>query len=97
MTPIPTTVTDKKDAVLWSVLNSLEQIDTNANSRALWAQSLLFNISACLDGPAFGDEIRQIKEVLGIKEEPKPEVPVELTVAQEPRSEAHKESFIHDL
>lgn len=78
MTPIPAQVKDPKDAVLWAVLHSLEQIDCNTSSRALYAQSVLFNISMNLDGPCFKEEVRQLKEVLGVPEEapacPIPEV-----------------------
>ena len=92
MTPIPARVDDKKDAVLWSVLNALEQIDSSPNSRAIWAQSILFNLSASLDGPAFKEEIQQIKEVLGVKD-PEPEVilpPADFV----PGNEVSREDFL---
>ena len=98
MTTIPAICKDPKDAVLYAVLHSLEQIDNNTSARAMWAQSILFNISANLDGPCFGDEVRQIKEALGIKEEelaPSCMIPEELgppTPANE-----RPDSFVHEL
>lgn len=67
MTPIPSRVDDPKDAVLWSVLNSLEQVDQSPSSRLAFAQNIMFKIHASLDGPAFYEEIRQIKDILGVK------------------------------
>ena len=92
MTPIPDRVDDPKNAVLYSVLNSMEQIDANTSSRMNYAQSILFRISANLDEPCFSEEIRQIKDILGIKTvEPEPEPVIEQT---EPVNEVAREEAI---
>ena len=67
ITPVPARVDNSKDAAMWSVLNALEQIDNNTTSRASFAQSILFNIATQLDGPVFKEEIRQLREQLGVK------------------------------
>jgi len=92
ITPVPTQVADPKDAVMWSVLNALEQIDNNTSSRGTFAQSILFNIATQLDGPIFKEEIRQLREQLGVKEAP-PE-PVIERPPQEYRDEINREDLI---
>ena len=95
ITPVPARVDDKKDAVLWSVLNALEQIDNTPSSRGTFAQSILFNLAANLDGPCFREEVRQMKEVLGIKEEePAPACMVPETEQREPSNEINREDLI---
>jgi len=73
ITPVPARVDDKKDAVMWSVLNALEQIDEGPSSRSMFAQNILFNLSSSLDGPVFKEEIAQLREILGVKVAPEPE------------------------
>ena len=98
MTEIPAQCKDPKDAVLYAVLHSLEQIDANTSSRAMYAQSILFNISANLDGPCFGDEVRQIKEVLGIKaEEPAPACMVPEVVGEAKPIAERPDTFVQEL
>ena len=63
ITPVPQRVNNSKDAILWSILNTLEQIDDNPQSRAQFGYQIAGDPSI----PAFNTEIALIREELGVK------------------------------
>ena len=69
LTPIPEKVTDPKDAVLWSVYDSLQRIDEDNGSRMAHATTIAMNSHYNSDRPIFEFELSQIRDILKI---PKP-------------------------
>jgi len=96
ITPVPARVDDPKTAALWMALHSMEQIDSNLSSRATFAQSILFNIAMSLDNPVFKDEIRELRQVLGVKEE-EPVVEETLVPALLPEGVGRDELYLREL
>jgi hypothetical protein len=68
ISPLPALVSDPKDAILWAVLNQLENIDDTTGTRMAFATSVAYNIHLGLDRPIFEDIIREIRTVLKVPE-----------------------------
>lgn len=73
LTPVPTRVDDKKDAVLWSVFDKLQKIDENQGTRIAFAQNIAITMHMQLQASVFADELKMLREVLNIPE-PKEEI-----------------------
>ena len=68
LTPVPTRVADKKDAVLWSIFDKLQKIDENQGTRLSFAQNIGINMHLGAPTPVFSDELKMLREILGLPE-----------------------------